>query len=372
MAQGDPFQLGVAHFLHNHSFRHTTRKATTLSGNYTSGLTLNVNTTTPALNSIFKAGDRISIGPSSDADDEGQVETRIIAGVSTNTFTLRTGEALTYDYSSGDDVWGYGSALAGGWTPTNLTPGGIDIQGYDDNYSQKISSASTDGTLYQNFAVNLRASTYYRAGLYYITSGIATSDLLLKVYDGASNFINATVATADQATFALFTAVGQCGASPSGGYYMIYMDFDSPDNFTAYIDCIFLEHATDTDDEASGVYTFDEQPDMGTTRYRQRPFYKSETLANNTMRWFDPTGTGSKATKWEFSCHFTYAAKAFLDQLLILKRWQDDGNLLTFHPNTDSIPPVLIGRMEVFEDTEIGEPMWNKDIVSFGFIFREA
>jgi len=373
MAQGDLMQLGVAYPLPNYSFSSGQRVDSTLSSDYTSGADIFINAPTPGLVQIFQENDIIHLGPSTHANSAGAYETATVDSVTSAKIVVKA--ALSNDFASGDPIWGIGSILADGWTPsTYMYPIGLADNGYRSKYGQKLYCIAYDA--YIQYALNnpiLLSDTYYRAGLVYKTIGIdAGEELELLVNDGSSSFIDEVIASANQGSWTEWaSSPAQSGSAPAdSGYFRVFMDC-AGNAFTALIDWVFLEHASGTDDTPSGVYTFDDRPVQGSVKYRQRGHFQGRTLADGTMIWFDPTGLGA-AEKWMFSCRFENVPKTFLEQLLILKWWQDKGNLLAFHPYTDVVPPVLIGRMTILEDTDAEELFWDKDYVSFSFVFIES
>ncbi|MBC8527294.1 MAG: hypothetical protein H8D22_10680, partial [Candidatus Cloacimonetes bacterium] len=153
------------------------------------------------------------------------------------------------------------------------------------------------------------------------------------------------------------------------------------------LDNVYFEHARGTDDAASGVYTFDDIPDRGSVLFSQREFYNTITLANNKTVRYDPSGCGGHEIKWDCEAKFTATPMTLWANLQILKRWQDRGNLLVFHPGGDytvdtspyiqhiisrgeTVPPVIYGYMELIPDPHDHWDLLNR--ISFTFKFYEV
>ena len=377
LAQGDFMQMGVAVEIKNPSFRWGTEKTTTLNGVYTSTTTLNVNATTPTLVQVFKAKDRILVGPSTDTDsaDTGHQETRQITAVGATSFTLVT--ALTYDYFSTDPVGGIGSNLAGGWTPAgNVVMGGIDGGGKDDDYAQKINfGAATSDYLEQTGLATLEVATKYRLGCY-IKSGLGgvNNKIRVKAHDGASYFIGAatSVGMDSKTSFTRYTDTGTTsstwtllGAAAIRTEWMMGTPTDTE------IDCVWLEHAKGTTAASSGFYTFTEVPNLG-IQWGREPQFSSRRLANNTLRRYASSGAGQKTRKHFAEMQFSWASQAFWDNLMVFQNWQEQGQLLSFHPFIDDLPPVMVGVMDVIESNRAKKEQWDLGQHSFTLTFLEV
>ena len=378
MAQGDFFQMGVVVEVKNPSFRFGTEKTTTLNGNYvpgTHGVTLTVNSTSPALTKLFKAQDRILVGPSTNTTDSGRRETRQITAVTATTFTLKT--ALTYSYQNTDPVGGIGTNLVGGWTPAgNVVPSGMDGGGKDDEYGQKLDfGGATSDYLEQTGLATLEPANVYRVGFYHRSSGGDTNDKIrVKVHDGSSYFIGAatSVDMAGKGTYTRYTDTGTTNATWTNlSAAQVRFEWMAGTPTDVEIDLVWLEHAKSLSTSSLGFYTFTEKPNLGLTWEREAQWSRRR-LANQTLRRHGFCGGAQKTLKSVVDMRFQYVTQVFWDDLMLLQRWQDKGHLLTFHPSLDDLPPVLIGIMTVVEDRKVSKEHWALGRRSFDMTFMEA
>lgn len=378
VAQGDYMQMGVAVEVKNPSFRWGTEKQTTVRTAYvpaTSLTTLAVNTTTPTLVQIFKAKDRILVGPSADTTDSGRMETVQITASASNTFTLKN--ALTYDYAVSDEVGGIGSNLAGGWTPAgNVVLAGIDGGGKDDDYAQKINfGAATSDYLEQTGLATLETNTVYRVGCYLRSAtGLSNDKIKVKVHDGSSYFIGSTTSVAmdSKTSYTRYTDTGTTSSTwtaLSAAAIRFEYFLGTPDDVE--IDCVWLEHAKGTTAASSGFYTFTEVPNLGIQWGREQQF-SSRRLANNTLRRYASSGAGQKSRKHFAEMQFSWASQAFWDTLMVFQNWQEQGQLLSFHPFIDDLPPVMVGVMDIIENNKAKKEQWDLAQHSFTLIFMEV
>jgi hypothetical protein len=383
MAQGDFWQMGVAVPMANHSFRFGTEKQTTLNGNYTSGTTLTVDATTPALTNIFKAKDRVLVGPSTntDAANTNHRETVQLTAVTATTFALKN--ALTYDYrdpsgaaADGDPVGGIGTQLAGAWDlGGSASASGIDGGGKDDDYAQKVNlGTTTSDYLEQSGLATLEVSTVYRVGCYLRSATGGSSDKIrVKVHDGSSYFIGAatSVSLDSKTSFTRYTDTGTTNATwttlGAAAIRFIWMA-GTPDDVE--IDLVWLEHAKNTTTASSGFLTFTDKPDQG-LQVSGPGQWQERRLKNQTARRYASSGAAEKTAKWQIAAHFSFMPQALWDNLMELKQWQDQGQFLTLQPFLDDVPPVLVGTMLILEDKPVAKSHWNLGLHSFDFIFTE-
>jgi len=417
-------KLGVATSQHikNNSFRYGTYLVTTIATTVTSGLTVVITATDPDADQVLRAGDRIQFGPSTHVNNVGASETGVLASISTNTLTMTAN--LTYDYMSTDPISFIGTALAGSWNiqggsgaidendiaPQSITSVAGD-GGFADSYWQQIKMGfpNTDLTelrFSQDLGDVLFNGYVYRAGVFYkINWGSIPNDtdhnysLKMKVRDNDSphslfnsfvNSRNAQVGSEAVGNVTVWTEWNATGttSSPDRCWIVVFLDRGSEladaNMATIDIDDVYIEHAIGTDDAASGVYTFDDDPTMPGFVFTPLDAYKITMLANNRRVRYDPTGQGRGIRKWECSAEFDNVTMTMWKNLLILKQWQDRGNLLVFHPGGDyvsgtslynqpageRVPGAIYGFMEL---TAKPRDTWDLlNLASFTFKFYEA
>lgn len=125
MAEPTYYQLGVAIPVANQHMRHGRQFSTTLAANYAAGTeTILVTTTSPTtsypyLNKLVQAGDKLTLGPSSDMDNENASEEVTIASISarddSNRHSVVLTDGLAFDFSLGDRVTGISSLVPESW-----------------------------------------------------------------------------------------------------------------------------------------------------------------------------------------------------------------------------------------------------------------
>lgn len=406
------FKMGVSPStpIKNNSFREGTYKKLTLSAAYTAGgTTLTFVAPTPAINQILRAGDIIQIGPSTNATYIGQSEYAVVTNTNTTTITI-SGSSLSCSYASGDTVTFIGTKLAGGWDVSDTTGttvveplyitcfsnvvGANRFEGMSDNFMQYITLKATYASIYQSLGDVLIPSAYYRLGTFLNSASFTggtpniNDKIYLRLNDGTSSvIINYSMLNGTQSAITAwteFSSVAQMSSTVSNCIISVIHNKSGATSASFKIDDIYLEHAIDTDDYTSGVYTFDDDPDFESVNFTPIQTYETLELSNNNRVRFDPTGTGRGIIKYETTAEFTNAPKALYNNLMKLLAWQNAGHLLVFHPGgnytVDSSPyiqrtgqmvnPVMYGFMEI---TPKSSGMWDRlNYISFSFKFTEA
>jgi len=108
---------------------------------------------------------------------------------------------------------------------------------------------------------------------------------------------------------------------------------------------------------------------LGSIRINKRSKFSTEVLTDNSIRLKSFSGFGSLDDKYEISCRFTNEPVDVYKKLERLLRIQHNGYYLNFHSTLDNIPPVMTGVMEL---SEVSHDMWDLNLVSFNFTFKEA
>ena len=401
------FKMGVSPStpIKNRDFNEGTYKRTTLNANCLASSTVAVTATSPAIDQILRSPDLIQIGPSTYAGSEGATETATVSSV-TAPSTITINSALTYNYSSGDPVSFVGSRLGGSWglsssDSANIAPAKITVfpseatsivtYGYADNWAQGLQFKVTGHSISQQLGDVLSPSAVYRAGVFvqtvtFAATGNAGDIVSLRVHDGVTAKVNLSMfAGVDNTTWVEKSAVSSAiSSTPTACTFSIHYT-KAANNCIVLFDLPYLEHAINTDDAANGVYTFDDEPDYNSIVCTPRmDRYSVNTLANGDEVRFDPTGRGNGSIKYDITAEFTDAKNETYNNLMLLKRWQDMGNLLVFHVGGDYtvntspfvqrsgeiVPPVMYGWMEI---TPKSERLWDLiNYTSFSFKFHQV
>ena len=374
------WQLGIACPIKNNSFKFGAYKSAQLSGAYTSGLTIDVN---DDLRNDFTAGEYIVVGQSTNTTttNVGKSESAKLATVGTAHVTITS--SLTYDYLSTDAISGLGRRSPSGWTVDNYTKNctalGINHDGKNDRSAFKWSKTYLAGDLYGDVkqtitAGNILSNTVYRFGMYCkfnITGGTPTLDTTVKE-DSDSSFMTGTTAkNTDVSTYTLYSRVGTTSSSLDGaGLVDVYITAGTAAcSGTAWIDQVFLEHATGTDDSSAGFYTFTEYPEQNSVTWARVTPLAKVIMRNFERKIYDASGSGGKQYLYSIRCKFDNVSSTFHNNLKELENSMLEGSLLVFHHDIPNIPPVLTGVMGLS-----GEKwnMWDKTKVSFDFNFEEV
>ena len=400
MAQGDRWELAVAYPIMNPNFALQNRATGTLNGLYVSGISLPSSTVTPDQSSVnysfldlvFKANDRITIGPSADTDtaDLNKSESALISSFGAAlTFTLDA--ALTYDYADGDNWSGIGSALAGGWF---LNGSGITLDsesdvvlGNFDNYAQEFVIVKTSNGIGLRQLLDtsfLETSVLYRLGFVYKfinNADAGGSDLFQLDIDGTSQDIGTTEQTSFTTKTIEHTESSAWSSTPYIEFIMTNPGTGANDKMTATIDEVYFEHTfqdfedkrtiipTGNNGYQNGYYEFAEDPDLASLKVTKRDTFKQLTYQDDKKVWFDKSGEGDRIEKYNFGCKFSDVSQSFYDVLLEFQRLQKKGHTMNIHPNVDDLPNVLRG---IFKISGVDKNQWDLSLRSFNFEFVEA
>ncbi len=380
------WSLGIGIPVKNRSFKSGTYTEDQLGSAYSSGLTMAVNSDN---RNLFQADDYIVVGPSNNASHIGRTEPVKITGVGSNYINIAN--ALTYDYAASDYITGVGNRIAAGWIVDNTYNAGIRLLGFDTdgknhNSAQIFRGIGTPVEVGTDIAFRLRQtidaniflpSTVYRVGFYYkFILNALDPKLICVVYDGISDFVaGVTVTTTNVPTYTLFTKVATSNStagSPSGVIdVIIYItaglveEYDS----TVYVDQIFLEHATGTDDAANGVYTFTEYPEFGSIQWGRMDTFKKSQLRNLASKVYNVSGVHGKNYLHKIKAQFDNVSSAFYDNLLVLLNYQLDGSFLVLHHDILGLPPTSYGLMTL---SGYRNNMFDRSKISFTFTFEET
>ncbi len=380
------WSLGVGIPVKNRSFKSGTYTEDQLGSVYSSGLTLAVNSDN---RNLFQADDYIVVGPSNNASHIGRTEPVKISEVGSNYINLAS--ALTYDYVASDYITGIGNRIAAGWVLPNPYSDGVRCLGFDTDGKNHNSAqifrliatpAEENEIEHYRFRQIIPAnefiiSTVYRVGFYYkFILNSLNPVLYCVVADSAGDFVNrALVTNTNVPTYTLFTKVATSSSYVASRTYGVIDIIISIEGIieqydgTAYIDQVFLEHATGTDDVANGVYTFTDYPEFGSIQWGRMNTFKKSKLRNLASKVYNVSGVSGKNYLHKIKAQFDNVSSAFYDNLLVLLNYQLDGGFLVLHHDILGLPPTSYGLMTL---SGYRNNMFDRSKVSFTFTFEET
>jgi len=393
------FQIAVAVPIKNYSFDYPNRfygVVDSISGNTVTLESFSTESYSESnnLNLVLAPGDKVWFETSS-----GTTITSTVNTVSSQSFTIL--DTITGDVTT---VQGYGSYMPGGWERDLLTynqytfdrPIGY-FKGKCCAISNFVSTAQFGSfVLKQSFDTDYYISNIpYRVGCYYKRAVSDESSayqrsigLSMQLGYNSDNFSGNVVLLSDS----VISSVDW-----TSGSVIQYCDVSNPDSFwlktqiitssginitksTLYIDYVFVEHVYDPilkktiydespSSNAHTYYEIDAYPDLGSIRINERSKFSTEVMTDNSIRLKSFSGFGSLDDKYEISCRFTNVSVDVYKKLERLLRIQHNGYYLNFHSTLDNLPPVMTGVMEL---SEVSHDMWDLNLVSFNFTFKEA
>lgn len=349
---------------------------TTLTSTVTAGDMVAVAKTNSQL--YLQKGDILKLGPSSHSNNLGKSEFLRVSLVNGTSITFV--DSLTYDYASGDVIEGVGHAIAEDWAvPFDADAGSFTFQGIAPkggvagevqpgylgatNVQRIKKSAGSSGSVRYRLQTRtqLLSSSIYRLVAYLKTSNDYSGYATFRVYDGVgypayfvlSNTLNYWVQ---------FSGVGATSFDLNGALYLIEFRFNYDNSFTyLFIGGIYLTHALMTEGEASGVYTFPENPvSVGRSDDTKDSSSASQYLSVDTY-----SGSLDAMPSRTYSLSFVDADVDFVRQLEILQYWQDQGYLMLLESDISSEKP-LVG----FMDYKPSFSHWDMNRINVDFIFR--
>lgn len=403
MAQGDLWKMGVGLPLYNWSFRVPCKVYTTLGTAYTSGLVLDCTRLSPTspygwqyaagiggsfaqlLNYYLKPGNIVTVGPSTVTGYEGKYEEAIVLSVDGNDKISVMAE-LVNDYAAGDAVTGIGTGSAAGWKVSvvsashvaDVTTSGHNIEGFDDKFygmrftttngqNCVIESVMAPGGTFSDFPTKARyLPRVEQETVYFLSAHIKM--------DNAPPAVSVLMSFVSFPTYYITLTAGAAWAESNGTVTIGVTDF-TPGiiQFITYasvtncvLDCVVACHAKGTDDAASGIYTFDEFPNLGSVRYDQRNAALHVDLINELQLTHFPGGANPK---WVIRADFDSVSQTFWDNLMVLLTWQRKGFPMILKPNITDLPPYLYGTMVL---RQARKRIWDLGKRSFQLEFTEA
>ena len=365
----------------------------TVDGDLSAGeSTVNFDTITHPNPLMFaRVGDILVLGPSTNVSYKGFIESVAISGVTSTAFSLS--RQLTFDYDDGDTWSILGSNFPGGWrvsvVGTDIQPeGNFDTPavfegGFLDKNRMKVKfnafDAGTPVQVFQDLGTDFEKGKVYKSGLYYKTDNSGGNDItasfgfLETLTAGGPGFsavalpptANWTHVAAVNGISGLFTSLKMAirttaGTSP---FYRLFANY------------FYLCHAWETDDEANGIYTFDDFPELGSVQFDEIPFSQTLKLLDGSSSFYDNLGLSHRRPRFSIRARYKFVSNAFLQQLRILDGWQRQGNLLVFLHETSElldqgVPPVMVGSLEISPARR--KDLWDFDKVSFDLVFTEG
>lgn len=340
---------------------------------------------------FVRAEDQIILGPSTDDIYKGNHERRSVATAGVAIAAITADVAIDFAYDSGDPITIIGTNLPAGWVPStneasHIEPRGMFLKesafsdGYLDKYRMEVRwhPANADTLeLEQDLGDLLMDSTIYKFGCWYKYDEKAANSptVSMRVQHEAAAFslgnfvdnttdwtqlnLTLTTVTPDRLIIAL-RSTGGVGVG-AGDYSELFANL------------FYICHAKETDDAATGIYTFDDWPEFGSVQISEVNTTAQARLLDGSVVRYDPLGMAHRRPKFGLSCRFDQVTDNFYQQLRILKSWQDQGNSIVFFHNTDEylvrgMPPMLVGS---FELSGLSQPSWDLGLVSFTFTFNE-
>jgi hypothetical protein len=331
---------------------------------------------------FLRPRDRIRVGPSSFQGYEGAFEEYEVTGVAAQSINVYPSASVKFGYQ--DQITGIGTNCPGGWVPIEggtLTMGGITSHtenqlstspGYLNRHSVQFrgSGAGSNGLRWYFNQDDYVGGTYYRIGYWYqLTTPSGSGFLASQLVTTGYQLSTCNTTTDVDAWTELNGSVG--GQSPSYPMAQFYLDIYTSGtagggSVIPTIDHIYVEHATQTDDETSGVYTFDDYPTLGSRSFSIIPPGKTGKLINNRLV---KNFTGNDTSKrYKVAASFKDVTTTLRDNLEVLLDWQDLGKPLVLHHDIASVPPNLYGNMTI-TDTSMGH--WSGGVCSFNIQFEE-
>jgi len=387
------WKMGVAAFIPNNSFKYGKRiyALINMTGDWTSGTTITYNEDSGTADGLsdglikyLRATDRILVGPSTLSGYEGATQTFVVSSVSSTTIGVSSTQVVKF--ANNDPITGIGSNFPGGWEAdddADLIMGGItnhDIQtlttteGNMDRFSVQFRNNDTVNERGIKFILNegdYLADVYYRTGLHYQFNEVSSAELKIVVNSNSVDFIDDTIATADaQTAWTEYNSAAALSESLLGDEWYVKVLINADVGYgIANIDNIYVEHAAETDDATSAVYTFDDYPALGSRKFTMIRGSTFSRLKNSRLIRSDSTGGGDKNKKYVVSCSFANVTRTLRENLETLIDWQDRGKYLVLHHDMPSVPPNLQGVITI-KDTNMAH--WDAGKCSFNFMFEEA
>jgi len=400
------YAMGVAAPIPNYRFIQGSIVEGTLNGSHENINTLTINTTSPDIR-FYVVGyddyplfpDKVIIGPSSYDDEhqpKGATEEWIIRDATSSTsLTLLRKEnetTLRYKYKDGDPFTIYSHRFPQGWTTTNdygniityplnqFVPEENIFFGersmFDDfSFNMKMTCnwipLINDVNVSLSLGDILKSNTVYRLGIRY--KGYCEISKYTYLYVDAEDSITEDRIRISK-TSGWATNVDDAEWNEDTGYGLfsgtedtsdlnitITTHYETTDARPLYLkfDYIFLEHAAETSGEDEGVYTFTEQPAMGSTGYTFR-----ETADEHSDIQY-------KSKRFNWYGMFENVSTSFYKNLMVLDYYQKLGHKMFFHTNEEfgsNLPPLLKG---IFKISNLTQKHWDPKRLSFRFDFLE-
>lgn len=392
------WKMGVGVLVQNNQLRFGKRvyALINMAGGWSSGTTITYDGSTGTddghsngLMKYLNIGDKILVGPSSASGYSGGTEIFTITSVAAT--TIGVSAAPNVHFSNNDPITAIGSRMPDAWSASaavGLTIGRLfgsplDASGPDrgpaSRYRAQFKAEDNDIGLSYKFNLDLfQASTKHRAGFYYQFYRGVYDYLIFRTsvrnYSGSwSNWTGAPnlVASGDVTYWTAFdssvlTSPSSVGTDWDLFFYITGLSVEG--EAVPFICDVYLEHASETDDEDDGVYTFDDYPSFGSRAYKLLSGVSRYRLRNNVLISNDPTGGADKTKKHLITASFRDASRTLRDNLAILLEWQDRGYPLVLHHDITGIPNNLYGYLNV-DDTSLTH--WSSGYCSFNLAFEE-
>jgi len=340
------WKIGVGVPITNPGFKFGKRVYALLNGAWTSGTTLTYDNDTGTdeghsngLVKYLQQGDKILVGPSTYTNYEGATEVfTVYSGTGTQ---ITVDAAPTVDFSDNDPITAICGGMPAGWTANDgdsiwcypltgqsaIGSTSLSDRGYKDRYRAFVRSGYNGAGRGLHYIFNdddFIEDAYYRFGFFYQTQWSISTTLTSALRDSNGNFGSIETVTSSQTlSWTEFNSGAKAGPSSLGDWWDIYIALNNTEAGNSYFlaDDVYVEHAMETDDASSGVYTFDDYPSAGSRSYSYIGGVGRKRLANNVQIVTDNTGGGDRTKKLMVKAGFNDVTKTLRENLQILLDW---------------------------------------------------
>jgi hypothetical protein len=338
-----------------------------------------------SLPSYAGQGDIVKLGPSTNTANLGATDQVRIISTSPLTPTVFTfSPVTTYAYAHGDSVSCCGSRLSDGWSHDStidgagnyhkgdiLSVGGIKVgstgnclAGYMHSTSGQfwtINAQVTGSTnqLTRNLNRPLLSGVVYRLGGYFLQTGFTGTGFTLGL-SGATSRGTVTL----QSNYATWTnREVLCTAWPYNDYTsasIIVKNVTTAENGYIGMDLVYLTHASMSNGQAAGVYSFTKDPsaisDVEVSREITSKLSSDFDLFGHSLLSLSPRG---------YSLVFDTADETMVNQLERFQYWQGLGYPLMLESDITGMKPTI-----GFMDFDIRYESWDPNILTVNLVFK--
>ena len=329
-------------------------------------------------------GNVVILGPSTHADNLTAIEEMT---VSTTDATSILG-SVHYKYMATDPITI--RTIPRGWTAeatavTDKVYSRVDGVGYGDGgltlgtgYGCKIFRDHVGGevTHYIEYTTPVNSVDWnevpnYRASYYGISEFESGNEcrLLVTQIDSAGTDIasDSTYVSTATSSYTLETSGTKQLQDYVTSLKMQFIVYNTNSDTAFTVALPILEHAANTSDASSGIYTVTKNPRLTSVRPNIITGEKNENTHQNQAWKFDASGG---RVRWMVPATFRNITFAQYQNLMVLKEWNLKGYKIVFRPDMDILPPVMIGDLYLslpyYEDPVMGTTWLNVQFVETG------